>query len=182
MNEKSDWIKISNEYKTTNISQKALAEKYEIPYPTLRDRAHKEKWTEARKKFREKVVKKTNNAAVRKKVKAEVNRLGRVYSNADKLMEKLEQAIAELNTYMVTENERSKEVTYDSKIGKPKKEKITTKQKLKRQEGVVDRSAMRSIASTLKDIKDIAESELKLGNGGTAIKIELPEELKEWAE
>jgi len=53
---KPDWIKIRAEYETTGISQRKLAAKYNVPYPTLRDRAKREKWTIGAHVAREKLV------------------------------------------------------------------------------------------------------------------------------
>ena len=53
-----DWNAIRAEYLTGNISQQKLADKYGIPYPTLRDRAQRERWKESVDANREKIVKK----------------------------------------------------------------------------------------------------------------------------
>lgn len=42
------WRKIKAEYIAGGISQRALAEKYEIPWGTMRTRANKEKWNAKR--------------------------------------------------------------------------------------------------------------------------------------
>lgn len=57
-----NWNKIKTEYITTAISQRKLAEKYGVPFPTLRDRCVNEKWYEKKKAHRDKVV---TNAASR---------------------------------------------------------------------------------------------------------------------
>ena len=51
-----DWLKIKSEYVNGNISYRKLAEKHGIPFPTLRDRATGEKWSEQRNKQRERVI------------------------------------------------------------------------------------------------------------------------------
>lgn len=56
---KVNWDKIKNEYITSRISYRDLAEKYNVPFQTLRDRAVKEKWFAKRKDFRNKVGTKT---------------------------------------------------------------------------------------------------------------------------
>lgn len=72
---KPDWNAIKAEYIGGGISQQELAEKHGIPYPTLRDRAHEEKWTESRRNARIKSVKKaedkTADAAAANAVKLE---------------------------------------------------------------------------------------------------------------
>ncbi len=61
-----DWLKIKTEYINGNISYRKLAEKYGIPFPTLRDRATGEKWSDQRNKHRERVVTKTEQKAEEK--------------------------------------------------------------------------------------------------------------------
>lgn len=70
-----DWARIRADYIAGGISQRKLAERNNIPFPTLRDRAIAEKWTEERDKARnkiiEKTVQKTANAAAENAVKLE---------------------------------------------------------------------------------------------------------------
>lgn len=50
-----DWIAIKNEYVTTSISYRKLAEKYGIPFSTLKCQAMKDKWFQQREQYRHKV-------------------------------------------------------------------------------------------------------------------------------
>lgn len=52
------WRKIKAEYIAGGISQRALAEKYGVPFGTLQKRARLEKWNSKRKKAEEKTVEK----------------------------------------------------------------------------------------------------------------------------
>ena len=54
------WRKIKGEYVAGGISQRALAEKYGVPFGTLQKRSRKEKWTEKRRKAEEKAVEKVS--------------------------------------------------------------------------------------------------------------------------
>ena len=56
MAKKADWNKIKTEYITTDISQRDLAKKYNVPYSTLRDRCKADGWYAEKKQFRSKVV------------------------------------------------------------------------------------------------------------------------------
>lgn len=78
------WRKIKAEYIAGGISQRALAEKYGVPLPTLARRAKKEKWTEKRKAADSKVVEKisektaeavADNAALLERAKTGLLRL-----------------------------------------------------------------------------------------------------------
>ena len=55
-----NWRKIKAEYIAGGISQRALAEKYGVPMPTLVRHAKKEKWTAKRKAADQKAVKKVS--------------------------------------------------------------------------------------------------------------------------
>lgn len=61
-----DWLRIKTEYINGNISYRKLAEKHGIPFPTLRDKAVGEKWSEQRNKQRNKVVTETEQKTVDK--------------------------------------------------------------------------------------------------------------------
>jgi transposase len=77
------WRKIKAEYIAGGISQRAVAEKYGVPYGTLQRRAIKEKWNPKRKaaeaKAMEKVSEKTaesvaDNAVLLQNIKAKLLR------------------------------------------------------------------------------------------------------------
>lgn len=61
-----DWLKIKTEYINGDISYRKIAEKYGVPFPTLRDRAVGEKWSEQRNKQRNAVVTQTVQKAAEK--------------------------------------------------------------------------------------------------------------------
>lgn len=46
-----DWILVKTEYETSDLSQRKVARKYNIPYSTLATRAAKEKWTKQNDKI-----------------------------------------------------------------------------------------------------------------------------------
>ena len=54
------WRKIKAEYIAGGISQRALSEKYGIPWGTFSKRTRKEKWTAARKRAEEKEIEKVS--------------------------------------------------------------------------------------------------------------------------
>jgi len=47
-----NWKKIAKEYITTDIAMRPLAAKYNISFPTLRDRAKREEWSAKRADYR----------------------------------------------------------------------------------------------------------------------------------
>lgn len=55
----NDWTKIKAEYIAGGISQRKLAEKYGVSFPTLRDKCKRENWLAEQNKQRDKIVTKT---------------------------------------------------------------------------------------------------------------------------
>ena len=121
----ADWNAVKAEYISGNGSMRKLAEKHGVPFPTLRDRASREKWSEGKRQVREKVVKETaqktadlvaSNANVAERIRA-------------KLLKKLEREIDLLpdaigsntqkatidNTYDGEKSRRIKQVKEDRK-------------------------------------------------------------------
>ena len=72
---KIDWGKIKVEYQTTNISYRKLAEKYSIPFPTIRDRAKRENWASLRDASRDKYVTNTSQKVIERKAKKTVEEI-----------------------------------------------------------------------------------------------------------
>lgn len=67
---KPDWDKIRIEYEATGLSHRKLAEKYGVPYPTLRDRAKREHWTVSANGVRAKIVAKVQEHVATKRANA----------------------------------------------------------------------------------------------------------------
>lgn len=155
----ADWLSIKNEYINGNISYRKLAEKHGISFFTLRDRARKEKWFEKRKAQRDKVVTKTSQKTAEKIAKQEADRLSRISTAADRLLDKIEEATEQLESFIVTSKSKTKTVTYVNSragFGKPKKEVVKeTENKEVIDAGFIDRKGLKELASALKDLKDI---------------------------
>lgn len=96
-----DWVSIRAEYETSNISQRKLAEKRNVSYPTLRDRAKREGWIRSKEKTRSKIVTKTLQKTVTKIATKEANRNARHIALIDMVLDKAEKVVSkELNTYI----------------------------------------------------------------------------------
>ena len=96
-----DWVSIRTEYETSNISQRKLAEKRGVSYPTLRDRAKREGWVKSKEKTRSKIITKTLQKTVTKIATKEADRNARHIALLDKLLDKAEQVIdGELNIHL----------------------------------------------------------------------------------
>lgn len=152
---KYDWTKIRNEYISKNITLEKLAKKYNMSMNTLMAKSSKEKWSGLKKensrKIAEKIQKKTQETIANK----EVDRVTRIDNIADTLADKIEQAICELETYIVKNKKKTKVVEYDEKIGKPTKETIEEDEIIETMQGSVDRLGLKQLTGALKDIKEI---------------------------
>lgn len=155
----TDWIKIRNEYINGNISYRKLAEKHEISFNTLKDRAVAEKWFEEKKKQHNKIETKTQQKTADLLAQREANRLLRISNAADRLLEKIEEATEQLDQFIVTNKVKQKEVKYvrdNAGFGKPQKEivkEVEDKRVVKA--GHLDRLGLKQLASALKDLRDI---------------------------
>lgn len=154
-----DWTKIRNEYINGHISYRKLAEKHGVSFRTLQSRALAEKWFEKRKAQRDKISEKIAQKTADKLAEQEANRLLRISTAADRLLEKIEQATEQLDQFIVTNKVKQREVKYvegKAGFGKPSKE-ITKEVEDKRivKADHLDRMGLKQLASALKDLKDI---------------------------
>lgn len=128
-----DWNRVRREYVSGSKSLRTLADEYSCSQSTLRKRAANEKWTEQRNDYRAKVEQKYMDMSVEQEVK----RVERLHRLADDLMDKLDQAIKELNEMCSVEHQDGE-------------------YKVVRVPGVaVDRAGAKQISSSLKDVKDL---------------------------
>ena len=84
-----NWRKLKAEYIAGGISQRALAEKYGVPFGTLQKQARLKKWGEARKAAESKAVEKVSDKTAETVADNAVT-LERIKS---KILEKLEKAV-----------------------------------------------------------------------------------------
>lgn len=89
-----DFSKLKKEYLKGGTSYRKLAEKYGVPFGTLRKVAAKEKW----KELRDKTKAKTDTKIVDAISEGEAERAKRLLSASDRLLERIEGLIEELST------------------------------------------------------------------------------------
>lgn len=158
--ERSDsisWIEIEHEY-VTDISRKPctlddLAKKYGIPFGTIAQKSSEENWSEKKKKY----IKTTQQKAIEKSSNKDADRIARLLSIADKAAEKAEQALGELEQYVVRDKKKVKTVEYkdNTAIGKPTNEIIDETERINIASGPVDRLGLSQVTGALKNLKDI---------------------------
>ena len=151
------WVEIEHEY-VTDISRKPcsledLAKKYSISIQTIMDQSAKGKWSDKRREYKEDTKKK----ALEKSSDADADRIVRLLSIADKAAEKAEQALGELEQYVVKDKKKVRTVEYkdDTAIGKPTKEVIDETERVNIASGPVDRLGLSQVTAALKNIKEL---------------------------
>lgn len=155
--ESVSWVAIEHEY-VTDISRKPcsledLAKKYSIPIQTVMDQSAKGKWSDKRRGYKEDTKKK----ALEKSSDADADRIARLLQIADMATEKAEQALGELEQYVVKDKKKVRTVEYKDNmaIGKPTKEVIDETEHINIASGPVDRLGLSQVTSALKNIKEL---------------------------
>lgn len=153
----ASWVEIEHEY-VTDISRKPcsledLAKKYSIPIDTIKDRSAKDGWVRKRTEYAQQTLPKVKE----KSSDADADRIARLLSIADKAAEKAEQALGELEQYVVRDKKKVKTVEYkdNTAIGKPTKEIIDETEHINIASGPVDRLGLSQVTGALKNLKEI---------------------------
>ena len=149
----ADWQAIKTEYITTDTSYRKLAQKYGIHYKVISERGKDEKWVELRSQHKDKTLTKTLDKISNK----QADKMARIDKLTDQLLDKLEQAITELDLQLFKHTDKTKIIQYDNELrpDKPTKEIIHEEEKLLEAKSIVDRQGLKQIASALKDIKEV---------------------------
>lgn len=148
----ADWSKIKTEYITSDISLRKLAEKHGIRYATVQERSKKESWIGLRDQHRAKTVSKVLAADSRRKA----DRMVRILKATDKLLDKVERAIDELDIQICKQTEKEKIIEYNNseRPDKPTRETIKETETVAEVTSIIDRLGLKQIASALKDIEE----------------------------
>lgn len=149
------WIDIENEY-VTDIRKKpcsleSLSKKYNIPIQTITDQSAKGKWSEKRKQYKEL----TKQKALERSADKDADRIVRLLQLADTAADKAEQSLKELETYVVKNKHKTKDVVLHDVWGKPIKETIDEKEDIVTIAGPIDRQGLLFITNALKNLKEI---------------------------
>lgn len=149
-----DWKAIRNEYITDESSSyRKLAKKYDVSLTAITNKAKQENWIEKRRQFKDKTTTKTMEVLSDKSA----DKLTRVLDITDRLLDKLEKAVEELDIQLYKDVVKTKEIEYnhEKRPDKPTKETIHEQEKVIEVKSIVDRSGIKAIASALRDIKEV---------------------------
>lgn len=149
-----DWKTIRNEYITDESSSyRKLAKKYNVSLTAITNKAKQENWVEKRRQFKDKTTTKTMEVLSDKSA----DKLTRVLDITDRLLDKLEKAVEELDIQLYKDVVKTKEIEYNHELrpDKPTKETIHEQEKVIEVKSIVDRSGIKVIASALRDIKEV---------------------------
>lgn len=149
-----DWNTIRNEYiSDESSSYRKLAKKYGVSLTAITKRSKEEDWIGQRKQLKDKTITKS----IEKLSQKTADKLSRVSDLTDKLLDKLEQAIEELDIQLYKDVVKTKVIEYNNELrpDKPTKETIHEEEKVIECKTIVDRSGLKAIASSLRDIKEI---------------------------
>lgn len=135
----TDWNVIREDYLSSDLSYKELSKKYGVKYGSLARIAASEGWYSARSGC--------NTPGL--------SREDRILRISDRLLDKIEKSISELDRCIVKNKEKTKTVEYDYDTKKPINEIVEEKEDIKVIEGMIDKMGLKQLVSTLKDIKDI---------------------------
>ena len=113
----ADWKSIKTEYITTDTSYRKLAQKYGVSYQAICHRSKEEGWITDREQHMNKTVSK----AVEKISSKKADKMSRIDDLADQLLDKLQQAITELDLQLYKHTDKTKVIEYDYELmpGKP---------------------------------------------------------------
>lgn len=145
------------EYIAGDTSYRKLAEKYGVTLSALRGVAQQEEWVKLRARARHKANTEIVKSVGKTKAKKTLKRLDRIFGLTDRLLDKLEQAIGELDVQLCKNVEKIKTIEYqnDQRPDKPTKETIRESEQILEVKTIIDRGGIKAIASALRDIKEI---------------------------
>lgn len=148
-----DWVKIKTEYVTTGISQRELAIKYNLSLSGISKRAKAEDWVKRRQSYQNRRASKVERKVIERDAEKVLTQMERLSKATDRLLEKVEIAIEQLDRYVLVQTTSS---VKNEQLKSGKKKTTTKKEKLSEgKSSIIDRKGLQEISTTLKNIKDI---------------------------
>jgi hypothetical protein len=149
-----DWTKIKTEYITNDKSSyRKLSEKYGISVGTIYKRASREKWNELKKQTYDRKVAKTLSAVEER----QVSKMERILNITDKLLDKIEKAVDELDIQLCKKVNKEKVIEYNNmdRPDKPTREVINETEEVVEVSSIIDRKGAQELAAAIKSLKEV---------------------------
>ena len=144
-----EWAKIKTEYITTEISYRALAQKFGIGYTRLQTRGYDENWKEERASYKENLVKKSIDLICDE----QAERIARAVRIGDRMLEKVEESLNEIDMMLCKNTKKIKTIESTADGGVAEVERHTedfTKKKV-----AIDRAGLKQLSAVLRDLREI---------------------------
>lgn len=159
-----DWKqKAKEEYLAGGVTCRELAKKYGKQVKYVQRICTQEHWRELRQQTAERAT----EAAMRTAAAHRAKRMERMQRAADRLMDKVEQAVEELDIRLVKQKERVREISYESPDAPdcPTHEVIREEERYVQTAQTVDRSGVKQLASAMRELQGVqmlrSEEELR---------------------
>ena len=148
-----DWNKIKAEYIAGGTSYRKLCEKYKVSLNTLQQVAKREKWCDLKKQAQDK----SNTKIVNSVANNQAKKMERILSITDRLLDKIEKAVDELDIQLCKRTEKVKEIEYNNeeRPDKPTKEIINEVEEVVEVRSIIDRKGVQELASAIKSLKEV---------------------------
>lgn len=165
-----NWDKIREEYiADESTSYRKLAAKYGVKDYVIYRRGHAEGWPALRKQCVDETIAK----AVEKISQNRANKLDSVMDAADQLIQKVMDAIKELDKKTVRKITKTKKVEYGNAScpDKPTGETITETEEYDTIDALLDRQGIKALTSALRDLKEVLSEPTDLDKREQAARI-----------
>lgn len=128
------WNQIKQDYVHSDVTVNELAAKYKIKPASIRYHIKKHRWIKEQDKD---------------------DTLARIMNVADDLLNKIETAAGQLDTYMLKKKIKTKTISYFEDNGKTEREVIEENEKIQMIKGIIDKNELKILCSVLKDLKSV---------------------------
>lgn len=156
-----DWLKIRNEYINGGGSYRELSKKYDVPLRTIAKHAKDEEWPKLKEENCNAIATTLRQKTADAIVKKELSRFERLLDISDSLLDKIEQAVTELDMAQVTNKKKTKVIEYNNheRPDKPTKEIIEEEEEILSVQSIIDRRGLQQVAMALKAVFDMTAEE-----------------------
>ncbi|MBQ8429094.1 MAG: hypothetical protein IJX30_03245 [Clostridia bacterium] len=168
---RTDWAAVRSDYVTGTCSVPELAKRHGISVSSVQKKMAAEKWADQKTQYCNRIAEELQKSVADFAKNETLVSIKRMNDLAGRLMDRLEQAIAQLDRRTVTHKNRKKTIEYVKSgfaKGKTHIETIEEHEGLESVVADIDRQGLKQLASALVDVKNILTVD-----GLTAEKVEI---------